>query len=168
MAGHGCRYTENQTGATGGVRFLLDKNQSCGRTLDDAAEAEPGTQGDSAHDALGNATEIDGNHSEAVALQQDVGNFKRLFQGREFDPAFSTAHPEQARHGDAGGMARCGIKTISGIHQRAELIAGGLRQQGNKDRSLAGGGEVTAANFRQGVERDAADSIVNLSNAGWS
>ncbi len=67
---------------------------------------------------------------------------------------------------DSGGLSGSGIETISSVHQGAEMIAGGLRQQRCEHRCLSRRGQVAAANFGECMQRYSLDGLIDLRDPG--
>src|SRR5208282_3902212 len=68
---------------------LLFQNEQCRwRVLNRAAEAKPGCQRNSPRALHRNISEIESDHSETVALQQQIGDFQHLLQLRFPAPGF--------------------------------------------------------------------------------
>src|SRR5450631_3263325 len=146
--------------------LLLDKNQRRRLFLNHPAEAKPGTQRNFANHPLRYPAEIHCNQPKAAALQQNVGHFERLFQRRQLDPALPTSHPKQPRQMDSGGLPRSWVERVARIHQRTEMLARSLGQQGIEHRGLPRRSQIAATNLAERMEGNALDGIVDLRDPG--
>ena len=144
-----CRHSQYQPGTTGSVRFLFDKNQCRRLLLDNTTEAEPRTQWDISHPRFRQAAKVHNNQTKAPALQQNVGNFKGLLQPSQSGLALAASHPQQSGKLNARTAGR--IKRIACVHQRTEVLARGMGQQGTQHRGFARRSQIAATDFCQSM-----------------
>src|SRR5580700_10710614 len=132
--------------------------------LNRATKAKPRGQRNSPRASRWNVAEIESNHSEAIALQQQVGDFQHLRELRlpaakaesvfsgglcgrgalsrpdgaepRHHTSFSASHPQQTAHLHAGCRRRRWIEGIAGIDERTNFSA--LRGLGEREKQYAG------------------------------
>jgi hypothetical protein len=149
---------QDQRGAGFGVRFAGKQKQNGRSIFHRAAESKPSVERHMANQFGGNIAEVDRDAAEASALQQQIGDAKRLID-------ILAADPKQIFQIDAGGSGRAGIERIGTINEGAGFfLRSSGAERGEKKSGEAGGGRTK--NFGEGSARKASSERIDFLDAG--
>ena len=141
-----------------GVRLARHRDQHGGSVFDGAAQAKPGGERDAASRGGRSIAEIENDHPETTALDQQVDRFEGVLG------AVGT-NPKQAVEVDAGGAGGRRVEGVFGVDQGANFLAmSGLREDGEQQTGTAGG--RGSEDFSEAAAGQSAGSRVERGDAG--
>jgi hypothetical protein len=149
-------HPQHQRSARFRIRLLLEHHKNRRRILHGTPKTEPRIQRNVPHRLRRNIAQIQRDHPEASALQQQIRGAKRLID-------IPAAHPQQPFQFHARQFRRVRIERIPAIDQRARFRIRRSRSQ-RRHQQTRSPGTWRPANFCQSAARQASGQRIYFGN----